>query len=78
MSSYHKCQGWEHAPGNTDRFRGDTDRLWFAFNPTEIKAGNELSFTADDICEFFGTKKTTVSSKAGLIQKTGNIYLGDT
>ena len=47
-------------------------RLNFLLDPE-----NELSLTADDICKFFGTKKTTVSSKAGLIQKTGNIYLGD-
>ena len=47
-------------------------RLNFLLDPE-----NELSFTTDDICKFFGTKKTTVSSKAGLIQKTGNIYLGD-
>jgi hypothetical protein len=47
-------------------------RLNFLLDPE-----NELSLTADDICKFFGTKKTTVSSKAGPIQKTGNIYLGD-
>lgn len=32
---------------------------------------------SDDLCAFFGTKKTTVSSKAGLIQKNCALYFGD-
>jgi hypothetical protein len=47
-------------------------RVNFLFDPE-----NEISITADDVCKFFGTKKTTVSSKAGLIQKACDIYLGN-
>jgi len=47
-------------------------RVNFLFDPE-----NEISITADDVCKFFGTKKTTVSSKAGLIQKACDIYFGN-
>jgi hypothetical protein len=47
-------------------------RLNFLFDPE-----NEINITADELCAFFGTKKTTVSSKAGLIQKACNLYIGD-
>jgi len=47
-------------------------RLNFLFYPE-----NEVSITADEMCAFFGTKKTTVSNKAGLIQKACNLYLGN-
>jgi hypothetical protein len=48
-------------------------RLNFLFDPE-----NEINITADELCAFFGTKKTTVSSKAGLIQKACDLYVGDT
>jgi len=47
-------------------------RLNFLFDPE-----SEVSITADDLCAFFGTKKATVSNKAGLIQKTAQIFIGD-
>lgn len=47
-------------------------RLNFLFDPE-----NEIHITADELCDFFGTKKTTASSKAGVIQKTCRLYLGD-
>jgi hypothetical protein len=47
-------------------------RLNFLFDPE-----NDVNITADDLCAFFGTKKTTVSSKAGLIQKNCDLYFGD-
>jgi hypothetical protein len=47
-------------------------RLNFLFDP-----GNEVHITADELNAFFGTKKSTVSSKAGMIQKSANILLGD-
>jgi Domain of unknown function (DUF6398) len=47
-------------------------RVNFLFDPE-----NEISITANDVCKFFGTKKTTVSSKAGLIQKECDIYFGN-
>jgi hypothetical protein len=47
-------------------------RLNFLFDPE-----NETNVTADELCAFFGTKKTTVSSKAGLIQKACDLYVGD-
>ncbi len=47
-------------------------RLNFLFDPA-----SEVRITADDLCAFFGTKKTTVSSKAGLIQKKAKIFTGD-
>ena len=47
-------------------------RLNFLFDPE-----NEFYITADDMCTFFGTKKSTVSAKASLIQKTTKIFLGD-
>ncbi len=47
-------------------------RVNFLFDPE-----NEISITADDVCKFFGTKKTTISSKAGLIQKACDIYFGN-
>jgi hypothetical protein len=46
--------------------------LNFLFDPE-----NEIHITADELCAFFGTKKTTVSSKAGVIQKACGLYLGD-
>jgi hypothetical protein len=48
-------------------------RLNFLFDPE-----NEINITSDELCAFFGTKKTTVSSKAGLIQKACDLYVGDT
>ena len=47
-------------------------RLNFLFDPE-----NEMNITADELCTFLGTKKSTVSSKAGLIQKACDLYLGD-
>jgi hypothetical protein len=47
-------------------------RLNFLFDPE-----NEVSITTDEMCAFFNTKKTTVSSKAGLIQNACNLYLGN-
>ena len=47
-------------------------RLNFLFDPE-----NEIHITADELCAFFGTKKATVGSKAGLIQKVCDLYLGD-
>ncbi len=47
-------------------------RLNFLFDP---ESGGNI--TADELCAFFGTKKSTISSKAGLIQETAKIFLGD-
>jgi len=47
-------------------------RVNFLFDPE-----SEIGITAEDVCKFFGTKKTTVNSKAGLIQKACDIYLGN-
>jgi hypothetical protein len=47
-------------------------RLNFLFDPE-----NDISITADEVCLFFGTKKTTVSNKAGHIQKACGIRYGD-
>jgi hypothetical protein len=47
-------------------------RLNFLFDPD-----SEIYITADELCAFFGTKKSTVSTKAGLIQKTAKIFIGD-
>jgi len=47
-------------------------RLNFLFDPE-----NEVHITADELDAFFGTKKSTVSNKAGMIQKAANIFLGD-
>lgn len=47
-------------------------RLNFLFDPE-----NEMNITADELCAFLGTKKSTVSSKAGHIQKACDLYLGD-
>jgi hypothetical protein len=47
-------------------------RLNFLFDPQ-----NEVYFTADELNSFFGTKKTTVSNKAGMILKAANIFPGD-
>jgi hypothetical protein len=47
-------------------------RLNFLFDPD-----NEVYITADELNAHFGTKKSTVSSKAGLIQTTAKIFLGD-
>ncbi|MBW1699336.1 MAG: SEC-C domain-containing protein [Deltaproteobacteria bacterium] len=47
-------------------------RLNFLFDPE-----NSISITTDELCAFFGTKKNTVSNKAGLIQRTADIYYGN-
>jgi hypothetical protein len=47
-------------------------RLNFLFDPQ-----NAVYFTVDDMNAFFGTKKTTVSNKAGMILKAANIFPGD-
>jgi len=47
-------------------------RLNFLFDPD-----NEVYITGDELNTFFGTKKSTVSSKAGVIQKTAKIFTGD-
>lgn len=47
-------------------------RLNFLFDPE-----NEIYITTDEICAFFGTKKSTVGTKAGLIQEACDIYFGD-
>jgi hypothetical protein len=47
-------------------------RLNFLFDPE-----SGINITADELCAFFGTKKATVSDKAGLIQKTAKIFTGD-
>ncbi len=47
-------------------------RLNFLFDPE-----NEVYITADELNAFFGTKNSTVSSKAGMIQKSANLFLGD-
>jgi hypothetical protein len=47
-------------------------RLNFLFDPA-----SEAYITPDELCAFFGTKKTTVGNKAGLIQKTAKIFFGD-
>jgi hypothetical protein len=47
-------------------------RLNFLFDPD-----NEVYITVDELNTFFGTKKSTVSSKAGMIQKTAKIFTGD-
>ena len=46
-------------------------RLNFLFDPE-----NEYFLTADIICEFFGTKKTTVGNKATQIEKACGIGMG--
>lgn len=46
-------------------------RLNFLFD-----TDNEYHITADTICEFFGTNKTTVSSKATQIEKACKIRMG--
>ena len=38
---------------------------------------NDLFLTADQICDHFGTKKKTVSSKATEIEKAVNIQMGE-
>ena len=47
-------------------------QLNFLFDPD-----NEVYITVDELNAFFGTKKSTVSSKAGMIQKTAKIFMGD-
>ena len=47
-------------------------RLNFLFDPD-----NEVYITADELDDFFATKKSTVSAKAGMIQKTADIYIGN-
>lgn len=46
-------------------------QLNFLFDPE-----TEPCILPDDICEFFGTKKTTVSNKAGIIRKELDLYYG--
>ena len=46
-------------------------RLNFLFDPE-----NEFFLTADTICDFFGTKKSTVGNKATQIEKNCNIGMG--
>ena len=46
-------------------------RLNFLFDPE-----NELFLTADTICDYFGTKKSTIGSKATQIENVCNIGLG--
>ncbi|MBW2217684.1 MAG: hypothetical protein JRF34_10920, partial [Deltaproteobacteria bacterium] len=46
-------------------------QLNFLFDPEM-----EICISPDDICGFFGTKKSTVSSKAGLIRKELDLYYG--
>jgi hypothetical protein len=47
-------------------------RLNFLFDPE-----GEVNLTVEELCTFFGTKKSTIGNKAGLIQKTAKILLGD-
>jgi hypothetical protein len=47
-------------------------RLNILFDPE-----SGVHIAADELCAFFGTKKATISNKAGLIQKTAKIFLGD-
>jgi hypothetical protein len=47
-------------------------RINFLFDPT-----NEVYLMADEICDFFGTKKSTVGNKAAQIQKTCDVWIGD-
>jgi len=47
-------------------------RLNILFDP---ESGDHI--TADELCDFFGVRKTTISNKAGLIQKTAKIFIGD-
>jgi hypothetical protein len=46
-------------------------RLNFLFDPE-----NEVFLTADSICEFFGTKKSTVGNKATQIEKACDLEFG--
>jgi hypothetical protein len=47
-------------------------QLNFLFDPA-----NEVYITADELKTFFGTNKSTVSSKAGIIKKAAKISMGD-
>jgi len=47
-------------------------RLNFLFDPS-----NEFHLTADTICDFFGTKKSTAGQKATLIEKACKIGIGE-
>jgi hypothetical protein len=47
-------------------------RINFLFDPT-----NQVYLTADEICDFFSTKKSTVGNKAGQILKTCDVWIGD-
>jgi hypothetical protein len=47
-------------------------RLNFLFDPA-----NDTYITPDGLCDFFGTKKSTVGNKASLIQDTAEILPGD-
>ena len=46
-------------------------RLNFLFDPA-----NDVSLSADTICDYFETVKSTVGNKASLIQKTCDLYYG--
>ncbi|MGD9229237.1 MAG: DUF6398 domain-containing protein [Desulfobacterales bacterium] len=46
-------------------------RLNFLFDPE-----NEFFLSADTVCDFFGTKKSTVGNKATQIEKACNLVLG--
>ena len=46
-------------------------RLNFLFDPE-----NEYFITADDICNFFNTKKSTTGNKATQIEKLCNLSMG--
>ncbi len=46
-------------------------RLNFLFDPA-----NDVSLSADTICDYFDTVKSTVGNKASLIQKTCDLYYG--
>jgi len=46
-------------------------RLNFLFDPE-----NELFLSADTICDFFGTKKSTIGNKATQIEKACNLGIG--
>jgi hypothetical protein len=47
-------------------------RLNFLFDPE-----SGVNLTAEELSAFFGTKKSTIGNKTGLIQKTANIFIGD-
>jgi hypothetical protein len=47
-------------------------RMNFLFDP-----GNEVYISVDELNAFFGTKKSTVGNKAGMIMESANLHLGD-